>query len=614
MRTILTLIRTAAFGLLVVTVAATASAADRFELKPDDLPSQVGVVKGTVLVFTGQTPLDTQQTVEVRIGGSVRSTVTATGAWKLAWDTSGEQSSANRVTVVAKGTDGQESRLTESTVDLLDKSPYQVSVAGKERIAHGPTQINISPAAKGDAIAVDYSIDGQVIASSSKTDGAATWDTWLELPGKRAVRAILKTDGRAFITPPLEVTIAPAVEIKPLDLPKGKLTLVENSVVPIKATMAVTAPVKTVEYRIDGKLISQRTTEPFDSIDWKVDPSIKDGSHRLTVGVSDKRGRMVQSAPMTVDLALKRSAGFAQNDEPIVITATGRDPQAATVNVQANRDRGRFDFEALRKQAAMVQPYSGRRSGKVGTANGLAIRVLADDDDEIYVAGVMHRIEAAYTAGKGDFKFLADSAADAKVAGETAFAYAKKLAEEHGHRVDWTKFDVSLQNGGGHRIEGGSAGITDCAALYSTIMGLAVDSSVAMSGAIGLHGDVKPVGGIYFKAESALGDAAIRTLILPATEDSLDELVDLAVDRPEIFAGKRVIFAQNMEQVLRQALIGFDEKTLGDAERHFVAALQAFGRREDLRALNEMLTASKLTPENATIGIWYQIVKAARGK
>ncbi|PYZ93667.1 ATP-dependent protease LonB [Salipaludibacillus keqinensis] len=67
---------------------------------------------------------------------------------------------------------------------------------------------------------------------------------------------------------------------------------------------------------------------------------------------------------------------------------------------------------------------------------------------------------------------------------------------------------------GGVPVDGPSAGITMATAIYSAIHQIPVPYSVAMTGEVGIHGDVKPVGGIVAKVEAAK-QAGIKKVIIP---------------------------------------------------------------------------------------------------
>lgn len=63
-------------------------------------------------------------------------------------------------------------------------------------------------------------------------------------------------------------------------------------------------------------------------------------------------------------------------------------------------------------------------------------------------------------------------------------------------------------------IDGPSAGVAIFIALYSTFFEEEVDTTIAMTGEITIHGDVYPVGGVYQKAKAA-AQAGIKKIYIP---------------------------------------------------------------------------------------------------
>jgi ATP-dependent Lon protease len=96
--------------------------------------------------------------------------------------------------------------------------------------------------------------------------------------------------------------------------------------------------------------------------------------------------------------------------------------------------------------------------------------------------------------------------------------------------------------------DGPSAGVTIMTALASLATRRSVQSEVAMTGEITLHGKVLPVGGIKEKVLAA-HRTGIRSVILPSRNERDVEEV------PEELRGQlRFIFVDDAEEVLRHAL------------------------------------------------------------
>jgi ATP-dependent Lon protease len=76
------------------------------------------------------------------------------------------------------------------------------------------------------------------------------------------------------------------------------------------------------------------------------------------------------------------------------------------------------------------------------------------------------------------------------------------------------EFDIHVNFPGGVPIDGPSAGIAMATGIYSAIYKIPVDHKVAMTGEIGIHGHVKPIGGVYPKVMAAK-KAGAKTVIIP---------------------------------------------------------------------------------------------------
>lgn len=108
------------------------------------------------------------------------------------------------------------------------------------------------------------------------------------------------------------------------------------------------------------------------------------------------------------------------------------------------------------------------------------------------------------------------------------------------------EFDIHVNFPGGVPIDGPSAGIAMATGIYSAIYKIPVDNKVAMTGEIGIHGHVKPIGGVYPKVMAAK-KAGAKTVIIPVdnmqsilkdvkgiqiiTVNHLDEVFDVALQQ-----------------------------------------------------------------------------------
>ncbi len=104
-------------------------------------------------------------------------------------------------------------------------------------------------------------------------------------------------------------------------------------------------------------------------------------------------------------------------------------------------------------------------------------------------------------------------------------------------------YDLHINFPGGTPIDGPSAGIAMAVAITSAIKGLPIDNRLAMTGEVGIHGNVKPVGGVLAKVEAAF-QAGATTVIIP--KENWQEAFGS-------FEGLKVIAADRLEEVFEHA-------------------------------------------------------------
>jgi ATP-dependent Lon protease len=105
-------------------------------------------------------------------------------------------------------------------------------------------------------------------------------------------------------------------------------------------------------------------------------------------------------------------------------------------------------------------------------------------------------------------------------------------------------FDIHVNFPGGVPIDGPSAGIAMATGIYSAIYKIPIDNKVAMTGEISIHGNVKPIGGVYPKVKAAK-KAGATTVIIP--EENMQSILN------EI-KGIEIIPVSNLSEVFEIAL------------------------------------------------------------
>lgn len=79
--------------------------------------------------------------------------------------------------------------------------------------------------------------------------------------------------------------------------------------------------------------------------------------------------------------------------------------------------------------------------------------------------------------------------------------------------VNASSFDIHINFPGGGPVDGPSAGIAIATGVYSAIKGVKINNEIAMTGEIGIHGLVKPVGGVFAKVMAAKRSGVKQVLI-----------------------------------------------------------------------------------------------------
>ncbi|OLO40505.1 ATP-dependent protease LonB [Alkalihalophilus pseudofirmus] len=75
-------------------------------------------------------------------------------------------------------------------------------------------------------------------------------------------------------------------------------------------------------------------------------------------------------------------------------------------------------------------------------------------------------------------------------------------------------YDIHVNFPGGTPVDGPSAGIAIATGIISAIKDVKVSNKVALTGELGIHGTVKPIGGVVAKVEAAI-QAGAETVIIP---------------------------------------------------------------------------------------------------
>jgi len=193
---------------------------------------------------------------------------------------------------------------------------------------------------------------------------------------------------------------------------------------------------------------------------------------------------------------------------------------------------------------------------EIGVVNGLAV----------YGANMGTLLEIEATAvpvepGKGNYN-ITGVVDEEEIGGGSRTLRRKSMAKGSVENVltvlkrigiDPSGFDLHINFPGGTPIDGPSAGLAIATAIASAIKRIPVDHRVAMTGEIGIHGKVKPVGGVVAKVEAAFQAGATTVLIPKDNWQTLFEGLD----------GLRVIPVESVGEVFRHVFGPEAEKDFG---------------------------------------------------
>ncbi|MFA9558638.1 ATP-dependent protease LonB [Evansella sp. AB-rgal1] len=135
--------------------------------------------------------------------------------------------------------------------------------------------------------------------------------------------------------------------------------------------------------------------------------------------------------------------------------------------------------------------------------------------------------------------------------------------------VNTFDYDIHVNFPGGIPVDGPSAGIAMATAIYSAIHKLPISYKVAMTGELGIHGHVKPIGGVVAKVEAAKQAGATEVIIPKANFQSI--LQD--------FEGIRIHPVDTLDEVFRLSFVNpAKEEELEDSSTLPAAASFALGQ------------------------------------
>lgn len=189
---------------------------------------------------------------------------------------------------------------------------------------------------------------------------------------------------------------------------------------------------------------------------------------------------------------------------------------------------------------------SDSKKDKIGVVTGLAWTAYGGDTLPV---------EVAVMKGNGKLELTGQLGSVMQESAKTAYSYVRASSDKYGILDDfYKKNDIHIHvPEGAVPKDGPSAGVTLVTALVSALSKKQVRGDIAMTGEVTLTGRVLAIGGVKEKCLAA-HRIGINTIILPKeNKKNVDEI-------PSSIKGKlNLIFADNVEEVLQNALIGVDK-------------------------------------------------------
>ena len=186
------------------------------------------------------------------------------------------------------------------------------------------------------------------------------------------------------------------------------------------------------------------------------------------------------------------------------------------------------------------------KDDKIGVVTGLAWTAYGGDTLPV---------EVAVMKGNGKLELTGQLGSVMQESAKAAYSYVRANGHKYGIPEDfYKKNDVHIHvPEGAVPKDGPSAGVTIVTALVSALSKNKVKGDIAMTGEVTLTGRVLAIGGVKEKCLAA-HRIGINTIILPKeNKKNVDEI-------PTSIKGKlNLIFADNVEEVLKNALIGVDK-------------------------------------------------------
>jgi Lon-like ATP-dependent protease len=171
-------------------------------------------------------------------------------------------------------------------------------------------------------------------------------------------------------------------------------------------------------------------------------------------------------------------------------------------------------------RSSRLTPKPNRKvpsSPEIGLVNGLAVYGPG--------LGILLEVEASAVKSRHEGSLTITGIAEEESMGSSARTITRKSMARASvenvltvlNRMGFAayRYHIHVNFPGGSLVDGPSAGISMAVAISSAILHRKVHPDIAMTGELGLHGQVKPIGGVMAKIAAAV-EAGAKRVIIPA--------------------------------------------------------------------------------------------------
>lgn len=221
---------------------------------------------------------------------------------------------------------------------------------------------------------------------------------------------------------------------------------------------------------------------------------------------------------------------------------------AKCVNVNCNNLENFLGIKKYRHEESESEP-------RVGVCTGLAYNQRG---------GEILLVETSLMAGSGNVVTTGQLGEVMTESAKAAFSYVRSRASALGLDPRFhKKVDIHVHvPSGATPKDGPSAGITLATSITSALLDIPVRNDVAMTGEISLRGRILPIGGLREKLLAARR-SGIKKVLIPKDNEK-----DLAEVPEEILKDLKIVFVENVDEVLPQALAASREEIFSGHAGH----------------------------------------------